>query len=154
MPYVDIHSTDDYASLYYSTNSPGGNVSGFDPAKPTIIMLPPLFLDSTWLDNQFGDPRLNESFNLIAFDMRVSGRSTCRPNERHDSWVEAADLAHFHQVRCINHTRKLVVGNFWYFRHYIFLLAIFSLLKPCPSIALSALQFCTYSTPLAPSFLG
>jgi hypothetical protein len=132
MPYVDIHSTDDYASIYYFTNSPGGNVSGFDPAKPTIIMLPPAFLDSTWLDNQFGDPRLNESFNLISFDMRVSGRSTSRPSERHDSWVEAADLALCHQVRCTNHARRGFVRNIWYFK----LLH----LPPCHVLALETLS--------------
>jgi pimeloyl-ACP methyl ester carboxylesterase len=99
MPYVDFHSPDDYASIYYCTNAPRGNVSGFDPEKSTIIMLHPLFLDCTWLDNQFGDPRLGQSFNLIAFDMRVSGRSSCRSTGRHDSWVHAADLALCHQVR-------------------------------------------------------
>jgi len=93
MPYIDLQSADDYASIWYTTNSPFGNVGGFDPEKPTIIILHPTFLDSTWLHNQFGDPRLDSAFNLIAFDMRVCGRSTCRPSGRHDSWVEAADLA-------------------------------------------------------------
>jgi len=99
MPYIDLQSADDYASIWYTTNSPFGNVGGFDPEKPTIIILHPTFLDSTWLHNQFGDPRLDSAFNLIAFDMRVCGRSTCRPSGRHDSWVEAADLAFAVQVR-------------------------------------------------------
>lgn len=98
MPYVDLYCSDDYASIYYTTNTPCGNVGGFDAEKPTIIILHPLFLDSTWLDQQFGDPRLNDQYNLVAFDLRTCGRSTCRPSGRHDSWVEAADLALCHQV--------------------------------------------------------
>ncbi|KAF8221956.1 alpha/beta-hydrolase [Tricholoma matsutake] len=98
MPYVDLHSEDDYASIYYHTNAPRNNVSGFDPEKSTVIILHPYFLDSTWLDNQFGDPRLNDSFNLVAFDMRFSGRSTCRMSGRQDAWVNAADLAFCHQA--------------------------------------------------------
>jgi len=146
MPYVDLHSADDYASIYYSTNSIRSNVSGFDPEKPSIIILHPLFLDSTWLDNQFGDPRLNEGFNLIAFDMRVCGRSTCRPTGRHDSWVEAADLAFCHQVRRLCLLKDFFVIAFWYFRLYIFLLAIFWHLKASPYIALFVSQSCAYLT--------
>lgn len=97
MPYVDLHSADDYASIYYTTNRPHSNVH-VDPEKSTVMILHPFFLDSSWLCNQFGDPRLGESFNLIAFDMRTCGRSTCRPSGRHDNWVEAADLAYCHQV--------------------------------------------------------
>ncbi|KAJ8086110.1 hypothetical protein AAF712_008282 [Marasmius tenuissimus] len=97
MPYVDLYSDDDYASIFYTTNTDFGNVGGFDPEKPTILMLHPTFLDSSWLSNQFGDPRLDRNFNLIAFDMRVCGRSTCKPSGVHDSWVDAADLGYCHQ---------------------------------------------------------
>ncbi|KAF8897174.1 hypothetical protein BD779DRAFT_1465429 [Infundibulicybe gibba] len=93
MPRLDFHSKDDYASIHYTTNSSYGNVGGFYKHLPTIMLLHSLFLDSTWLQHQFGDPRLNSSYNLIAFDTRVSGRSVSRPNGRHDSWVDAADLA-------------------------------------------------------------
>ncbi|KAH9482457.1 hypothetical protein JR316_0004557 [Psilocybe cubensis] len=93
MPFVDIHSADDYASIYYFTNTTYSNVGAFDPEKPTVVVLHPVFLDSTWLDTQLGDPRLHKNFNLIAFDMRSSGKSICRPNPAHDSWVDAADLA-------------------------------------------------------------
>lgn len=103
MPYVDLESSDDYASIFYTTNTQFGNVGGFDPAKSTIVMLHPTLLDSSWLDNQFGDPRLNGNYNLIAFDMRVCGKSSCRPSGRHDSWVEAADLAFCFQVRSYYH---------------------------------------------------
>lgn len=98
MPYVDLASTDDYACIYYKTNTAFGNVGGFDPAKATIAMIHPQFLDVTWLDNHFGDPRLYKNYNLIAFDLRIAGRSSCRPSGRHDSWVDAADLAYCFQV--------------------------------------------------------
>lgn len=93
MPVVDLHSQDDFASIFYTTNTTFNNVSAFDPEKPTIIVLHPLFLDSTWLDNQFCDPRLSGHYNVIAFDMRTCGRSRCRSSGRHDSWVDSADLA-------------------------------------------------------------
>ncbi|KAF9268306.1 alpha/beta-hydrolase [Marasmius fiardii PR-910] len=97
MPYVDLYSDNDYASIFYATNTDYGNVGGFDAEKPTIMMLHPTFLDSSWLSNQFGDPRLDRNYNLIAFDMRVCGRSTSKPSGMHDSWVDAADLAFCHQ---------------------------------------------------------
>ncbi|KAF9481994.1 alpha/beta-hydrolase [Pholiota conissans] len=93
MPRVDLHSPEDYASIHYITNTPYSNVGGFDPDKPTIVLLHPAFLDATWLDLQMGDTRFHNQFNLIAFDMRSTGHSTCRPSGRHDSWVDAADLA-------------------------------------------------------------
>ncbi|KAH9045258.1 alpha/beta-hydrolase [Lactarius pseudohatsudake] len=93
MPYVDIAQGSDFASLWYITNSPTGHVSSFDRARPTIILLHPFFLDSTWLDTQFGDPRLNEGYNMIAFDQRAAGRTLSRPNGKQDSWTDAADLA-------------------------------------------------------------
>ncbi|KAF9057489.1 Alpha/Beta hydrolase protein [Panaeolus papilionaceus] len=93
MPTVDLYSGTDYASIYYTTNTPYNNVGAFDPEKPTIIILHPLFLDSSWLDLQMGDFRLNKRYNMVAFDMRCCGRSVSRPTGRHDTWVEAADLA-------------------------------------------------------------
>jgi len=99
MPYVDIAQGNDFASLWYITNSPTGHVSSFDPDKPTVILLHPFFLDSTWLDSQFGDPRLNEDYNLIAFDQRAAGRTLSRPNGKQDSWTDAADLAFACHVR-------------------------------------------------------
>lgn len=99
MPYVDLHCSNDYASIFYTTNTPRGNVSAFQPDKPSIIILHPLFLDSTWLQHQFGDPRITSNYNVIAFDMRVCGKSSARPTPRHDSWVDAADLALCHRVR-------------------------------------------------------
>lgn len=98
MPYVDLHSQPNFASIFYTTNSQFKNVGGFCPNKPTVIILHPLFLDSTWLSLQFADPRLSGPYNLIAFDMRSCGQSSCRLNPRHDSWVDAADLALCFQV--------------------------------------------------------
>ena len=98
MPYVDLCSSDDNASIFYRTSSTYGNVSGFDADKPTIMILHPMFLDCAWLDCQFGDPRLCDNFNMIAFDMRTMGKSQCQPSAKHDSWVDAADIALCHQV--------------------------------------------------------
>jgi pimeloyl-ACP methyl ester carboxylesterase len=100
MPYVDLpNSPDDYASLWYITNSPTGTVGGFDPAKATIVLLHPLFLDSSWLTAQFEDPRLSSCYNLIAFDARHAGQTTSRLNGKQDSWTDAADLAFALEVR-------------------------------------------------------
>ncbi|KAJ3566960.1 hypothetical protein NP233_g6666 [Leucocoprinus birnbaumii] len=96
MPFVDLHSTDDFASIYYQTNSQFGNVGGFDPEKPTVLILHPMFFDTQWLDYHWGDPRLYKNFNLIALDMRCSGKTVCRSSPRHDTWVEAADVALCH----------------------------------------------------------
>jgi len=121
MPYVDIAQGTDFASLWYITNSPTGHVSSFDPDKPTVILLHPFFLDSTWLDSQFCDPRLNEDYNLIAFDQRAAGRTLSRPNGKQDSWTDAADLAfacHVRDVLCdvmhIPPSRPLIVTNSLY----------------------------------------
>ena len=108
MPFVDILSSGDYVSLWYITNSPYNNVGSFDSTKPTIILLHPLYLDSTWLITQFEDPRLDLNYNMIAFDIRACGQSMSRPSAVHDSWVEAADLARAHQVSdkssfCLSH---------------------------------------------------
>ncbi|TFK29269.1 alpha/beta-hydrolase [Coprinopsis marcescibilis] len=92
MPYVDLYSRDDYASIYYTTSSIYDNVGGFDPEKPTLMILHPVLLDTTWLENQLGDPRLYQHYNIIAFDMRSMGQSNCKPSEKHDAWVDAADL--------------------------------------------------------------
>ncbi|KAH8830550.1 Alpha/Beta hydrolase protein [Flagelloscypha sp. PMI_526] len=92
MPHVTLYGNDDFANLYYVTNSPTGTVGSFDPNKGTVILLPPTFLDSSWLHNQMADIRL-QAYNLIAFDMRVCGQSSAKPSSKHDSWVEAADLA-------------------------------------------------------------
>ncbi|KAI0721973.1 hypothetical protein C8T65DRAFT_705024 [Cerioporus squamosus] len=100
MPYVDLVSSDDYSAIWYNTNAPAGTVSGFDPEKPTLVMLHPLFLDSTWTHPQLDDPRLNANFNIIVFDTRTTGKSLFRPTGRHDLWVAAADLAH-----CFYHLR-------------------------------------------------
>ncbi|KIL68191.1 hypothetical protein M378DRAFT_71959 [Amanita muscaria Koide BX008] len=98
MPFVDISTRHDYASIYYRTNGSFNSVSGMDPEKPTIILLHPFLLDSSWLYNQFEDVRLASPYNLIAFDRRSSGNSKCRTSGSHDSWVDAADLAFCHHA--------------------------------------------------------
>jgi|SRR5712675_1381603 len=103
MPYVDLpNAHDDYASLWYITNSATGTVGAFDPAKPSVLLLHPPFLDSAWLSAQFEDPRLSGSYNLIAFDARHSGHTTSRLSGKQDSWTDAADLAFALDVRSID----------------------------------------------------
>ncbi|KII96006.1 hypothetical protein PLICRDRAFT_694103 [Plicaturopsis crispa FD-325 SS-3] len=93
MPFVDVPSKDDFASIWYTTNSRNGNVGSFDATKPTVVLLHPPTLESSWMRNMFEDDRLASDFNLIAFDYRVSGKSRARPTGLHDGWVDAADLA-------------------------------------------------------------
>ncbi|KAJ7762816.1 Alpha/Beta hydrolase protein [Mycena maculata] len=111
MPFVDLHSAEDFASISYITNSFLGNVGGFDPQKPTVCILPPTFLDSSWLYSQFNDPRLDADYNLIAFDMRVAGKSECRHSGKHDSWVDAADLAFCHQALALPPVHILAIES-------------------------------------------
>jgi pimeloyl-ACP methyl ester carboxylesterase len=101
MPFVDLVSKDDHVSLWYITNSPLGTIGAFDPSKPTILMLHPFMLDSSWLTMHMQDPRLDTKYNIVAFDMRSCGRSRCRSSGAHDSWVDAADLAMAHSVCAI-----------------------------------------------------
>ena len=56
------------------------------------LLLHPFFLDSTWLDSQFGDPRLHSGYNLIAFDWRAAGKTVSRFNGKHDAWTDAVDI--------------------------------------------------------------
>lgn len=90
MPYCQI--TPDL-SLFYITNTPHNDVTRFDLSKPTILLLHPVSLDVTWLRNQFEDPRLNEAYNMIAFDQRNAGRTKSRHSGQRDSYVDAADIA-------------------------------------------------------------
>ncbi|KAF9224350.1 alpha/beta-hydrolase, partial [Gyrodon lividus] len=124
MPYIDIPSHDDYLSIWYITDSDYGNVGSFDPEKPTVVILHPLFLDSSWLTKHFDDPRLSSEYNLIAFDQRTQGRSRCRPNAVHDCYVDAADLAlamqtlllppsHFLAFECISVNCVLRLTAMW-----------------------------------------
>ncbi|KAJ7468831.1 hypothetical protein B0H11DRAFT_1640891, partial [Mycena galericulata] len=53
MPFVGLQSADDFASIYYITNSWFSNVGGFNPDKATICILHQTFLDSSWVGGQF-----------------------------------------------------------------------------------------------------
>jgi hypothetical protein len=83
----------------YYTNSPTGFANGFDPARPTVLLLHPFALDSSWLRFQTDDPRLSGAFNLLALDQRCAGQTKHRPSGYHDAWVIAADIAFLHHVR-------------------------------------------------------
>ncbi|KZV71409.1 alpha/beta-hydrolase [Peniophora sp. CONT] len=107
MPYVDLFSRDDFAQLYYHANTPTGSVSGFDPAKATLVLLHPFAFDLTWTASQMEDPRLGDRYNVIAFDSRFSGKSRTKLSGRLDYWVLAADLAYAIQ------TLRLAPAHVW-----------------------------------------
>lgn len=110
MPFVDLHSKADYAAIFYTTNTPFMNVTSFDPEKPSVVVLHPAFLDLSWVDLQFSDSRLDSNYNIIAFDSRSSGKSTCRLSGRHDNWVDAADLAFCFQV-CFSRSLAFFINS-------------------------------------------
>ncbi|KAF9779544.1 alpha/beta-hydrolase [Thelephora terrestris] len=93
MPYIDLLHPSDVVSIWYTSSSRLGTVNSLRPDKPTIVMLHPLYLNSSWLWGQMDDPRLNGAFNIIAFDTRTSGKSMSTPSGLYDTWVQAADLA-------------------------------------------------------------
>jgi len=99
MPYIDLLHPSDAVSIWYTSSSRLGTVNSLHPDKPTIVMLHPLYLNSSWLWNQMDDPRLNSAYNIIAFDTRTSGKSISSPSGMYDTWVQAADLALCFQVR-------------------------------------------------------
>lgn len=118
MPYVDLFSaasgrpdTDDFASIWYTTNTHFCCVSSFDPKKPTVILLHPPALDSTWMNPQMTDPRISTRYNIIAFDLRCCGKSLSRPTGLHDAYVEAADLAFAHQILHLPPAHVFAVGS-------------------------------------------
>ena len=147
MPYVDLVSSDDYVSIWYTTNSRHNSVSTFDPTKPTIILLHPFSLDSSWLGHTIGDPRLDEDYNMIAFDLRFSGKTIERPNARLDCWVQAADLAFACEV-CFG----VVTPRFGVLeltlkhaaRRFTCPTRIYGLKRPYPLISLYGLRCCQY----------
>lgn len=102
MPYIDLLHPSDVVSIWYTSSSRMGTINSLHPGEPTIVMLHPLYLNSSWLWSQMDDPRLGGSYNIIAFDTRTSGKSMSTPSGMYDTWVQAADLALCFQVRrCI-----------------------------------------------------
>lgn len=99
MPYIDLLHPSDAVSIWYISSSRLGTVNSLRPDIPTIVMLHPLYLNSSWLWSQMDDPRLNSSYNIVAFDTRTSGKSMSAPSGMYDTWVQAADLALCFQVR-------------------------------------------------------
>ena len=95
----DPSSVHIYDAAAKSWSKQAVTTGGFDPNKPTVVMLHPLFLDSSWLYPQMDDHRLNSQFNIIVFDTRSTGKSISRPTGKYDLWVTAADLAFCFHVR-------------------------------------------------------
>jgi hypothetical protein len=150
MPFVDLpNAHDDYASLWYITNSSTGTVGGFDPSKATVLLLHPQFLDSAWLSAQLEDPRLSTNYNLIAIDARHSGQTTSRLNGKQDSWTDAADLAFALGVRALFFTISLLTGwmadTTWAYRHSVFQLFMFGRVSCSQRRAHCVLPLCEHS---------
>lgn len=99
MPFIDLLHPSDAVSIWYTSSSQLGTVNSLHPDRPTVVLLHPLYLNSSWLWGQMDDPRLNSAYNLIAFDTRTSGKSMSAPSGMYDTWVQAADLALCFQVR-------------------------------------------------------
>ena len=87
MPFVDLVASDDYASLWYSTNTPYSNVGSFTPDKQTIVMLHPFTMDETWCFPQLEDPRLGAKYNIVIINTRLTGRSVCKFSGKYDLWL-------------------------------------------------------------------
>ena len=100
MPWLDLVSRSDWCSIWYISNGKLGTTASFDVTKPTVLLLHPVFLDSSWLRAQLDDARLNEGYNLITMDSRCHGRTKSTPSGRHDIWSEVADVAFFCHVSC------------------------------------------------------
>lgn len=72
-------------------------------SKPLIVLLQPLFLSIDFLDSQFNDPLLSNSYNMIAYDGVAYGRSECETYisagyaSTHDTWADTGLLALFAQ---------------------------------------------------------
>ena len=129
MPFVDLLHPSDVVSIWYTSSSQLGTVNSLKPDKPTIVMLHPLYLNSTWLWGQMDDQRLDTAFNIVAFDTRTSGKSISTPSGMYDTWVQAADLALCFQVSEIHLLRGFRALN----SHYPLSRSI-STCRPCISL--------------------
>ncbi|KZT57890.1 hypothetical protein CALCODRAFT_263528 [Calocera cornea HHB12733] len=92
MPYVDLPETG--VALWYRTNMEMYNGKlRWDAQRPIILLLQGT-LSTPFLSRQFDDPTLDNTFNLVAFDVRSTGETKNPLDARRDTWVDAADLAH------------------------------------------------------------
>lgn len=94
MPFVAI--AEDGIELSYRTNFPDDDVTRLDPNLPTILLLHPLFLDSTFVEPQFAHFRAG--YNLIAFDQVSAGQTRAPLDYTRDAWADAALLARAHEL--------------------------------------------------------
>ncbi|KAI5478211.1 hypothetical protein MNV49_005378 [Pseudohyphozyma bogoriensis] len=60
-----------------------------DPTKPNLVLLHGMFASASSFSAQFSDPRLEATFNLIAFDCVLHGRTTSAESET----VSVQDMA-------------------------------------------------------------
>ncbi|KAK4705647.1 hypothetical protein P7C70_g553, partial [Phenoliferia sp. Uapishka_3] len=98
MPFLDIpHRSLRMFYVINSSFSPDAYLSEkepesepLDPAKPNIVFIHAGLSSSAEFSAQFNDKRLSGSFNLIALDARVCGRTEGAPREVHV--LEAKDF--------------------------------------------------------------
>ncbi|KAG8907819.1 hypothetical protein FRB99_001992 [Tulasnella sp. 403] len=91
MPFLDLPK--DKISIWYTTNLKGDSIANLDRSKPTILILHGMFLNTRFLAPQFNDPRLNDNFNLIAYDSLSCGKTKNPVSPSHDLWCDAALIA-------------------------------------------------------------
>lgn len=91
MPYLDLSK--DKISIWYTTNLKNDNIANLDRTKPTILILHGMFLNTRFLAPQFNDPRLNDNFNLIAYDAMSCGKTKNPVSPHNDLWCQAALIA-------------------------------------------------------------
>lgn len=88
MPHVQVSPA---TTLYYEINPCTQNPTL--PETPWLLIIHPLFQDSSCITNLSEDPILRENFNVIVFDDRYHGRSESAPSVSFDCYTQAADLA-------------------------------------------------------------
>lgn len=101
MPFIRLSAHADDFDIFYRSNLPPSANPNFSNNRPTILLLPPAFLSIDYLNEQFDDPVLSATYNLVAFDPPGYGLSRCSMFEqreqanRIDDWVMAALVGDF-----------------------------------------------------------
>lgn len=85
MPHVQLPGD---ARIYYEFRSAASDLA--DSTKPSVILLAPCFLDSTFLEPYVD--ALREDYAVTTVELRGQGRTTGGASPNYDYWVGAADL--------------------------------------------------------------
>ncbi|CAN8100556.1 unnamed protein product [Discula destructiva] len=68
----------------------GANGGGFDPSKPTFVMINGMYMCSSIFSQQFDDARLAAAANLLAIEPPGTGATWCMTTEHWTYWDAAA----------------------------------------------------------------